>query len=80
MDKLTMPSREFLVRQAVLNAAAKLYPVSHSKCLASGKYDQLIGDGRRPLWPDCSDLYSETRAQFRALVSQYEPATMEAAE
>lgn len=64
---MTMPSRDFLVRQAVLNAATVISPEG-VKILGAGRWLKwsLLGDWVRP------SLCDEVRAQFRKLVSQYE--------
>lgn len=76
MDKLTMPSREFLVRQAVLNAAAEMFP-GYASCgklpraLAALGYAEVGLYGPSDRWPGESVLYKDIRTEFRKIASQY---------
>lgn len=65
----TMPSREVLVTQAVLNAAAEVFPLSTSipGVLWAGRYvENVAGD-----WPGHSLLFQAVPRHFRVLVESY---------
>lgn len=70
--KRTMPSRDFLVHQSVLNAAAEVFPTSAyartiPQTLDTARYLTNIG----PDWPEHSILFGAVRKHFRALVESY---------
>lgn len=66
-----MPSREFLVTQAVLNAAAECFPLAAKEGVLGAV---LSGAGylrQSGYWPAESMLFRAVPAHFRALVAQY---------
>lgn len=67
----TMPSREFLVRQSVLSAAAEVFPMS-TKTGRLGHFLQYADYSPRGTdWPQSSMLFKAIPHHFRALVAQY---------
>lgn len=68
------PSREFMVQQAVLNAAAILYPLSTKlyglgRTLRAQGYTEICGDGQ--VWPNKSKLFCAAREEFRKIANAY---------
>lgn len=67
-----MPSRQFLVTQAILNAAAEMFPVSAKAGLltrALEMYDKPIT--HPDCWPCGSMLFKDVPRHFRKLVASY---------
>lgn len=64
-----IPSREFFVRQAVLNAAEELFPVSAQRGQIAKELAQYL------TWPDPSQsmLFRAVPKHYAALCRQYTP-------
>lgn len=66
----TMPSREFLVRQAVLNAASELYPLTMKLYVGrAAVFDTYLHPAGT--WPEISELFRLTRVHFANLVASF---------
>lgn len=64
---VAVPSRQFMIQQAVLNAGARLFPISAS----SGNLPEALRDYLT--WKDfgLSLMYRQTLIEFRKLVAEY---------
>jgi hypothetical protein len=77
MREKIMPSRNFLIQQATLTAAAKMFPQSAASgrlgwVLRDLRYDQ--GRAGEAEWPNTSTLFRAVRAEYRRLADRYQVA------
>lgn len=69
----TIPSREFMVRQACLNAAAEVFPLSAKRGQLGARLAEQ-GYANNPAFLEDSLLGRQIRIEFRALARRFQVA------